>query len=436
MPTTVMLPRIPKEPVDVEDCVSALFSSSGYHVQRNIIHRDPDDVLELDTVATDYSATPTRRVLAEAKSGGWGYSDAFKIMGWMRYLGLPEAALFVSKVPEGRDATAMDARVQPFNLRIVHLGQNEKLITPFVKSGYASTVDRLAFDAFRYVYAIERGMMKYLMAKAKSEPGNLGARALLAYYRLINDKLFFEPDLYKRLDGLYGAFKDHPKLSLGIAREIAGAPFDCEGEDPSNSTLREAIYDGKHDLLQVCFYLEHRARLAVLQTAVDLTLSPPTPAVPGFGPVFKLIPSLPATFVAGLDEIKGDRSFRQYPVFWQNFVLAAGGFILRDRKEREFEWLGQLSRMPPEDVPKALEVFDKLFAGPTWFRDLGSMSSCRVLILVPKPIQGIGAFHRRRRYGAKDFEGLGYRDYTARDLGKWNNLGVEWLAQHCHLATK
>jgi len=120
-------------------------------------------------------------------------------------------------------------------------------------------------------------------------------------------------------------------------------------------------------------------------------------------------------------------------LFWQVFLWACGGFYLRDRERDEFAWLSELTGVPVQEVPRALTVFDTLFPiKGSWLKDAYS-SQCRFVMLVPTPMQGIGAYHRRRRHGLEDFEGLGYGDFTIRDLVKWNNAGVDWLARHSHL---
>lgn len=98
----IEIPNIPSQPVEVEDCVSALFNAGGYHVERHIRHRDLEEVLELDAVATDYSTSPPTRVLVESKSGGWGYPDLFKVLGWMKYLGFERGVFMVTTVPKRR----------------------------------------------------------------------------------------------------------------------------------------------------------------------------------------------------------------------------------------------------------------------------------------------------------------------------------------------
>ena len=87
-------------------------------------------------------------------------------------------------------------------------------------------------------------------------------------------------DVAERLRLLYGAYRDHPKLSLAFAGELAGRPFDARAASFDSAVVREAIFDGKHPTVQACFHVEHRARLSILKAAVDLLCMrapPPSP---------------------------------------------------------------------------------------------------------------------------------------------------------------
>ena len=77
------LADIPKSANELEGYVSALFHASGYFVEKNITERDFTEILELDAVATStsYEADPPSSTIAEARSGGWGFSDIFKVVG-------------------------------------------------------------------------------------------------------------------------------------------------------------------------------------------------------------------------------------------------------------------------------------------------------------------------------------------------------------------
>ena len=100
--TTIEIPDIPSQPLELEDCAAALFQASGHFVERNVVEKDTTEILEMDAVATSYEGDKPTSVIAEAKSGDWGYADLFKIYGWMHYLGIPRGALFVTKMSQGK----------------------------------------------------------------------------------------------------------------------------------------------------------------------------------------------------------------------------------------------------------------------------------------------------------------------------------------------
>ena len=55
--------ELPKDPAgaDLEDWVSARFASRGCYVETTIKERNPDEILELDVVWTDYRKDPEQR---------------------------------------------------------------------------------------------------------------------------------------------------------------------------------------------------------------------------------------------------------------------------------------------------------------------------------------------------------------------------------------
>jgi len=425
MSKVASLADIPKSPHELEDYVAALFQSAHYFVEKNITERDITDILELDAVATSYEGANPSTVLAEAKSGRWGFPDIFKVIGWMRYLDIPRGAFFVSKDVPGKDSQAVQQKVGPFGLAFVHLGDFSDATSRFRAAGFPEVKDSLMMEIWRFSYWMERRLIDKLRVIAKSDPSKEGPREALEYHRLINDGIFFVKDVRDRLHQLYHAFQTHPKLSLGIASEMGGGPFDPDAVDPANPIIREAMLKGKHDQLQASFYAEHRARLAILKAAIDyecLVGAGSSPATTGVW-----IPVLPGSFELGLKALKGEPFFKRYPLFWQVFLWGFGGFYLEDRKDEEFKWLSEQTGIPPGEIPRALRAFDVLF--PTqgsWLTSIGP-SQCRIIKMVPTAFQGLGAYHRRRRYGFKEYKEFGYTDHTARDLGKWNNAGVDLL---------
>ncbi|MFD5891708.1 hypothetical protein ACFWHQ_37905 [Streptomyces sp. NPDC060334] len=67
----VTLPESPKGE-ELEDYIAALFQASGNFVEKQIIERDPADILELDIFSTNYGPEQAVRRLIEVKSGRWG----------------------------------------------------------------------------------------------------------------------------------------------------------------------------------------------------------------------------------------------------------------------------------------------------------------------------------------------------------------------------
>lgn len=427
--TSIEIPDIPSQPTEVEDCAAALFQTSGHFVERNIVERDVTEILELDVVATSYDGDLPATVISEAKSGDWGYSDIFKLFGWMKYLGIPRGALFVTKTPAGKALEKVREKIAGLGITVIQLDSRD-LATRFAEAGFPPTTDATAIEVWRFAYAAQRVLIACLRERRKRNAGHAGPATALKYHTLINNEIFFEQDLRVRLSRLYEAFTEHPRLSLGAALEMDGRAFDCEAFDPKNMRLRQAMYYGSHEFLQACFYIEHRARLAILKTAVDLCLGDTAPK-----PILRLKENvvftqddfLPASFKNGLKELKSHKYFKRYPVFWQVFLWGFGGFYLKDRQEQEFQWLAEHTGIPVDEIPNALKAFDLLFpTGGSWLGPTYN-SQCVIVKMVPTPIQGIGAYHRQLRYGVKSYAELGYSDMTTKDLSKWHNKGYDLL---------
>jgi hypothetical protein len=427
----VHLQDVPQTPAELEDYVAALFQTSGYFVEKNITERDFTEILELDAVATSYDGGLPDSVLAEAKSGDWGFADIFKVAGWMRYLDLPRGALFVSKDIPGKDPAAVQQKVSNLGISVVHLGDFSSASTRFQAAGFPPPKDDLAFDIWRYSYWIERNLLRELRKVVKADVKRKGPAAILNLHRLINDKVFFVKDVRQRLNDLYDAYKDHPRVALGTAIEMAGGQYEPFAQGTTNQQIYDAIYKSQHPELQAAFYVEHRARLAILKCAIDYTrLSAAgkfAAAQPGQldwnATLFRL---LPTSFHVGLAQLAKELTFHRYALVWQNFLWVLGGFYLKDKEAEEFQWLADLSGIPATEVPTALTAMDRLFPN-NWIAQNGP-SQCVICKLVPSAFRGIGAIHRRERYKVDQYSKIGnYVDYTARDLSLWHNAAVDLL---------
>ena len=183
----VDLPDIPSQPTELEHCAAALFQAAGYFVELNVVERDPEDVLELDVVATSYEGDTPSRVLAEAKSGGWGYSDVFKLCGWMTYLGIRRGAMFASKAPRRGGLDQLRQRVAQLGISVIKL-DSAALGEAFVEEGFPPIVDDMTVEVWRFVYAIEDALISYARQLAKQRPELSGPKAVLKYQEVIGQR--------------------------------------------------------------------------------------------------------------------------------------------------------------------------------------------------------------------------------------------------------
>jgi hypothetical protein len=424
MAKSVTLSDVPKDGNELEDYVSALFRASKYFVETNITERDFTEILELDAVATSYEANTPTSILAEAKGGDWGFSDIFKVVGWMRYLDLPRGAFFVTAGPRATTIPACQQKVAPLGIVLVDLGDFTDVIARFEVGGFQKVADPSLVDIWRYSAWAERRLIASLRSGAKAKPPKDGPRAAMEYYRLINDGIFFVKEVPDRLLRLYEAYQQHPKLSLGMALEIGGGKYEPDASTTNDPVMHEAIYRGRHNAIQAAFYLEHRARLSILKAGIDLICHA---EATGTSPNLPL--TLPGTFRAGLEVLRKEPSFKRYALFWQVFLWGFGGFILADRQAEEYGALSVETGVPVKDVPQAMKAFDVLFptGGSSWIAQLGT-SQCIVVKMVPAAFRGIGAYQRLVRHRVTDYAALGYKGFTLKDLASWNNSGVDLLA--------
>lgn len=420
----VELSDFPESGPELEDYVAALFLAAGHFVEKNV---EEQNVLELDIVATDYSQDPPRVILSEAKSGHWGYSDLFKVVGWMRYLKIGEGAFFCQG-SDGKNLGRVANVFGPLDVAVVDFEDFADPLGKFTAAGLPVIEHPDEITHWRWVHHTERLLTAKLISMAKTATAD-GPRAVLTYHRLVNDGIFFEPTIASRLQALYAAYQSHPRLTLSCAREMDGHAFDPDVLPGSSSDrITEALRHGQHLLLQAAFYAEHRAKLAILKAAIDMACRLPKVVAKLIGPGFKMgAPPLPGSFVEGLRWLTAQPTFTQYARLWQIFLWSWGGFYLEDRQDQEFAWLSTHSGVPVDEIATALDAFDEFFpAGPSWVTTAGT-THCRIVKMVPVMFRGLGAYHRLIAYGVETYQDLGYADYTASDMARWHNRLVALL---------
>jgi len=429
MAKTVSLAALPAGD-DLEDYVAALFQAAGYFVEKNLVERDPSDILELDIVATNYGEEQSRSILVEVKGGTWGYPDLFKVVGWMRYLNQPRGAIFV-KTSE-KDLEKVRTRISPLGVTLVEFSDFSKSVEVFTEAGFGQSMTASLVRLWRHSYQVERRLAKLILSRSKSDKEKQGPKEALRYQRLINDGTFFARSPEESLGMLYDAYKEHPKLTLANSLELDGAQYDPFTASVPSKLLQQAMTDGEHPYLQACMFVEHRARLAILKAAVDYATANPTgPLITKEGTHTWIVPniySLPKSFKDAMHWLRNQPNFRRYAIFWQQFMWGWGGFYLEDRREKEFAWMAEYSGIPVEEIPTALQAFDKFFpVQGGWFVTPGYTCATRAK-MTPAFFHGIGAHHRRQEYELKEgFRALSSSGYTENDLNKWNNCTVAYL---------
>lgn len=414
---------------ELEDFVAALLQSTHHFVEKSI---EEKNVLELDVVATSYAEGRPEDRLFEVKSGkDWGFPDVFKLLGQMTYLDVPRGALIAAQRPQDKALELYQDRCKKVNIDLLLIENIDRAGDIFDGAGYGAG-DEILHELWRFSFWMERCFIQVLRQLARSDPKAQAPREALRYYHLVNSGVFLTRDVVERVGQLYKAYMDHPYLTAGAAREMGGDVFDPV--TPGGSPLiGEALFKGQHPLLQACMYLEHRARLSILKGAVDYLCERAKQeqtlggrAAADFG-----LAVLPATFDRGLSAIGKEPNFWLYPLFWQVFLWGWGGFILKDHEDEEFGELSAQTGLPVDCIPAALEAFNKLFPTPDgWLREPSS-ASYRLVMMVPWPFCGIGAFQRFLRKKPETYSKLGLSGtFTARDLAKWHNSAVQLLEQY------
>ncbi|MFH2070977.1 MAG: hypothetical protein ABIJ11_07240 [Elusimicrobiota bacterium] len=433
----VELPKIPKDK-EFEEYVSAFFQCSGYYIERNIIERQIEEVLELDIIITNYNINPPEIRLLEVKSGNWGFPDIFKIKGWMVYLNISKGILITSKEKDNIEFIKKKTNSLSIDLAIIpNLNESKDKLSNIINSSNINDVD---IECWRFSYWVERNLLERLNHKKKCQPDKKYLRVLEDCYFKVNSRIFFTEYIISKVNQLYTLFQDYPLLSARSGNELMGGCFDDEIDVLPKELYEETYYSCMYNDIQISTFIEHRTRLAILKNAIDYKLYKMVGDknrtqdfyIKFLGVKLPSSGFLPNSFMSGLEKISKDKFFHKYSIFWQWFMWMFGGFILEDYKNKDFEILSEKTGIPIDEIPNALDSYQKLFPQDDgWFIDLFPNSNIKIMKMFPVPFMGIGANYRRELYTeSKQYKDLKLRgDHTLSDLIKWNNLTIEVLNQ-------
>lgn len=410
----------------LEDRVAAILRSAGHVVETRISRRmdDGTEILELDGVASHYEDGPPAPIVLEAKSGGWGFSDAFKVLGWMSYLGLKKGVLFVADPPRRSSPENVAKMLKSHGMQVVVVDSDEKQTCERVVAAGFPAPDRDLIVPWRFSARIERCLVAEVRPLRKG--GAAGPGAVLGYLNMVNDRIFFVADVRQRLYDLYDEYKKHPKLALAVATELDGHVFNLQQEGRPSTAFNDAMYKAKHPAIQTAWYVEHRARLAIMKAAVDYIVLDDAGLLPNDGMFDALLDeSLPRSFHEGLAALRLAPSLRRYPLLWQFFLWCMGGFVLEKYEQEEFALLSKASGVPVKEIPNALGAYELLFPRVPWWGDFGGRG-LRFMKSLPVAFYGLGSWFRTAVY-KKTANELGLDDLVTAKLVEWHNEAYRLL---------
>jgi len=426
------LPRDPKG-WELEDFVAAHFASRQCYVETGVKERGPDELLELDIVWTDFRQSPEKSSPVEVKSGDWGLGDVFKLFGWTSYLGLPPGQ-FVHKEPCGRVAPQSLQHVERrTGTRFLHVPAPGSAEAAFASLGLPAPAAAELPELLRFSFWAQRRLLKSLSEAIRQDLCPQTARKAKEYHQLINDAVFFMPDVRERVRALVTAHFTHRQLGASAAYEIETrrAEFDAP---PQTKTFEKALYAGHRFPIQACLYLEHRARLYILKAVVEYWLRRErgefNKSTLQFSQLLIDLPDgqLTKAMAEGAEKLSAAASFRQFPVFWQVLLWSWGGVLRTDNEQEEFAQLSIETGVPVEEIPLALSAFDQLFPTPGgWFRQPGGGDSRSVLLLMPAAIRGIGSYRRLLFAKVNEYSKIGIAEVSAQRMQSDHNTGARLL---------
>jgi hypothetical protein len=266
---SVSLPNLPKGK-EFEEYISAFFQSGGNYIERNIIEREVEEILELDIVTTDYCLSPPEIKLFEAKSGDWGFPILFKVRGCMDYLNIYNGIFVASKEKSNVDFLKKKAKLLNIDLVVIpNLSESKGALSELINNG---TIEDVDISTWRYSYWVERNLLKRLNHKKKSHPDKKCFKALVDYYFEINSGIFFTENIVQKVDRLYSTFQKFPRISAKCGNELIGNTFDDKYDTLPGDIYDDTYYKCSYNDVQISTFVEHRARLAILKNAIDYKL--------------------------------------------------------------------------------------------------------------------------------------------------------------------
>lgn len=421
MNKTITLPKDPNE-AQYEDFVGASLIARGYFIEQRLKFRDGGvELLELDVVATPANENYLKRILVEAKSGSWGFSDFFKVFGWTTFLKVSNGYIVHKNLPDASKAKMLEKLSTETSIRCCQISREKPLQGDAIPQCNALADKERAALLITAWYSLigQRLALAKLIAHCKSSPGAT-LNAAINYQRACERSFFFRTAL-ERVQGLCEAYMQNPKITGQLIEEIAVA---------SNQETKSILYNltgSNYQLwLQYMMLLEHKACVAIVKASLDHVLDPNSKDEVAFEFMnTKLLWSeinLPPGSRHGIEAVKKHEYAQKLPYLFQLFIEVYGGFY-SIKSPDELDLLAAATGIPKEKIPDCLKLYEVFFPIPGgWFYKI--KDELLALKMVPLLARGIGCFLRHYVFGLKNYA----ERYPANlPIGHWHNAMLEVL---------
>ncbi|TLS68124.1 hypothetical protein FEF65_03770 [Mariprofundus erugo] len=382
---------LPKSPdgEQYEDAVASFIRAFGYFVEsRLILHHEGREILELDVVSTPASEDFTAKTLVDAKSGGTGFADLFKIFGWRTFLDIPKGAIIRHQETPERDRTAFvryepDTQVSVLQFSLTDSDNVEAYFPP--PFGVNDNLRKQLFISGWYAATAERICSKEYSKFKRDNPESELPMKIRKYDRACR-VTFFEKDPLIRVQKLYAAFQKYPGLSGECIHWIA------EKEGISYKDAQSKLFDTEgYPWAQQVMLTEHRARILIIKNAVESLDRYETSDIMDR---LRLLVT-PTNFQRSFEKIKKNHHRYKIPYLLHLMIEVFGGYYIdHDGFSADLEMISEASGIPMEDVIDCLSVLDDFF--PTqngWVVSIkGELNNIKFL---PAVWRGIGCFTRQ-----------------------------------------
>lgn len=433
-----------------EDYTYAALHCGGWFVEPNVIERDllHQPLFECEAVLRKpFGSAGDRLLVLESKSGnGWGGKDVVQLLGRARYVDAEGSIFAYRGTPQRNDWDhRITDRLREVGLRMVKtvdkdLPTAQMMMAPFYGSLAIPprSFDSVLYETLLLSYTMQRLVLRSVRWTA-GYAGQPSVPAALVAARQWNEQVVESMPLIarptERLVRQEASFQNFGRLlALRVAHELGHLPA---GQKHLSKKMMES---GEVKLVQAALLLQHVARLSQMASVVEIAHLPD--ATQRSATVMSQV-GLRQHWRERVLSLADLPESARWPLLWQTYLTAWGGFLIEKRRDEELEMLGHevgLSRLATEHGLKALDTFFPQKDFKKW--QTTTKDGLETLILVPPAVRGLGVLHRLRRQGMYGLDETGHAlvaealtdkygvaASAANRMADWHDVGIRTMLQ-------